>query len=101
MVWEDELLFRASIEAWACGPVCPRLDVVEGGQSSRLTDTQRETVRKVVEYYADRPKQWLTDLVMRETPWRETRERAKVLPGESCTEEILQGYMAEYYGSLI
>ncbi len=109
LVWDEEPLFTARIEAWANGPVVPQLyDVHRGqftvskwpkGNPSRLTRTQRETVDTVLDYYDSKSSQWLSELTHREDPWRVARGTLAL--GERGTSLISHDAMAEYYGSLI
>ena len=75
LVWDEELLFNESIEAWAGGPIVRILyeahkgkfkisakDIKKGGPS-RLTKNQKDTVDRVLDFYKKRKTQWLTDLV--------------------------------------
>jgi uncharacterized phage-associated protein len=103
-------LFSDRIEAWANGPVVPELYNahrgqfkvalvdINSGKSSNLNDTQRETIDKVLGFYGDKSSQWLSDLTHKEEPWIEAREGLAV--GQRGNEEITQGAMALYYGSL-
>ena len=63
LVWDEEPLFYDKIEAWANGPVIPKLyhehkgrfkiSKVERGRRSKLSKTQRETIDAVLEHYGD------------------------------------------------
>ncbi len=110
LVWEDEPLFRDRIEAWANGPVSPKLyyhhrgqfevsrfDLAEG-DADELADGEAETVDAVLHYYGNKSSQWLSDLTHREAPWR--RARTGLAPGERGDQVITLAAMAEYYGSL-
>ena len=108
LVWDEKPLFGEKIEAWANGPVVPRLykwhkgsfDVAmcPAGDSSLLAAEQRETVNAVLKFYRHRPSQWLSDLTHRENPWRDARQG--LTPGQRGSREISLAAMAEYYGSL-
>lgn len=111
LVWDEEPLFDQRIEAWANGPVAPKLynqhrgkfkissDDVSGNPKA-LDKNQRETVDEVVRFYGKKTAQWLSDLTHMEAPWEKARKRAKVDDGEACDEAITFADMAEYYGSL-
>lgn len=111
LVWDDTLLFRARIEAWANGPVVPelykqhrtryRVGNWPSGDSAKLTPSERETVDAVVEFYGDRSGQELAELTHREDPWRKAREREALLPGQRGTAIIPVQDMLEYYLSLV
>jgi len=110
LVWDDESLFDDHIEAWANGPVVRKLyDIhvgqfsiskIKGGDSSRLNDTQRETVEAVLKTYSDKSPHWLSNLTHSEAPWRDTRRLAGLSAGERGSAVIPLDAMAEYYGGL-
>jgi len=108
LVWDEEPLFPEKIRAWANGPVVRELyDVHSGrfkiaripnGRPSKLTSEQRDTIDVVLEYYGEKPAQWLSDLTHMEAPWKDARTGLK--PGERGDRVITHAAMAEYYGSL-
>ncbi len=108
LVWDDRPLFADRIEAWANGPVVPALynkhrgqfSVTEwpAGNSDALDETARETIDIVLDAYASRNAQALSDLTHRETPWRDAR--IGIADGEVGDREITQASMMEYYSSL-
>jgi len=113
VVWDnppDAPLFPERIEAWSLGPVVPELfawhkghfsveaDVFPNGDVSRLSKDQRETVDSVLDFYAHRTAQWLSDLSHSEPPWRDAR--AGIPEGQRGGVEITLESMAEYYGNL-
>ena len=108
LVWDEEPLIADPIEAWANGPVAPRLygvhrgrfqiSTLRRGDAKTLDKDQRETVNAVLKYYGKRTGQWLSDLTHRETPW--VQARAGLPPGVRGGGEITQESMAEYYGAL-
>lgn len=108
LVWDDKPLFRARIEAWANGPVVPRIYARHRGMfevsswegdPEALTHSERETVDAVLGYYGDWPSLVLSQLTHNERPWLEARRG--LAPGERGNEEITHAAMAEYYGSLV
>lgn len=112
LVWDEEVLFQEEIEAWANGPVVRDLysrhrqlfqvdrTVVPDGDANRLSDGQRDTINRVLDFYGNQSAQWLSDLTHLEAPWREARTRSGAAPGAFCSEVITLGEMAEYYGGL-
>lgn len=108
LVWDERPLFPERIEAWANGPVCPdlysahrgqfRVESIGRGDLARLTGDEIETIDAVLDYYGDKPAQWLSDLTHAEAPWRDARGGLR--PGASCCAEITHEAMAEYYESL-
>lgn len=109
LVWDDTPLFDEDFEAWANGPVCPdlfkktkgRFSVSandETGGENNLTDNQKDTIDKVIEYYGDHDAQWLSQLTHMESPWKNAR---KGIPeGEVCNKKITKESMGFYYGGL-
>ncbi len=107
-MWDDEELFPEEIEAWINGPVCRvlyekhkgkfRVNKMSGGKPDALTDNQRDTVDTVLDYYADKAPQWLSDLTHMELPWRLAR---RGVPADERGNSVIgKESMAEYYGSL-
>ena len=111
LVWDEEPLFKARIEAWENGPIAPTLyDAHKGefkvafgsmqGDPAKLTKDQKETIDGVLDFYGSKSAQWLSDLTHLEAPWRQARARAGVNAGERCHEEITLADMHEYYSGL-
>ena len=110
LVWDDKPLFGERVEAWANGPVVRKLydahrghyqvNRIPGGFSRKLNSEQRDTIDAVLEYYGDKPSQWLSDLSHMERPWRDTRARHGLGAGERGNAIIRRADMAEYYSSL-
>lgn len=111
LVWEDKPLFSEAIEAWANGPVVKPLfsllqgkfavttsDLASNGNAAALTDTERDTVERVLKFYGDKSSQWLSDLTHMESPWQQAR--VGIPPGERANNVITLASMSEYYGSL-
>ncbi len=108
LVWDERPLSGEHVEAWANGPVVRELyDRHRGrfqisgwpaGDPGALSTQERETVDAVLDYYASRPSQALSDLTHREQPWQEARRG--LAPGERGFREITHASMAEYYGGL-
>lgn len=108
LVWDDRPLFRERIEAWAHGPVVPELYQEHRGQFE-VTGWPRgdvgvldadavDTVNVVLDYYAGRNAQVLSDMTHSEEPWR--RARAGLAAGERGNAEITLDSLMEYYSSL-
>ena len=108
LVWDEKPLFPERIEAWANGPVVPRLyqshrglfEVSKwaAGRPEKLSKRERETADAVLKFYGDKTSQWLSDLTHQESPWLNARQGYG--PGERGACEISHAAMAEYYGSL-
>ena len=85
LVWDNSPLFKEDFQAWETGPVCPELFYKIQGKCSvsasdeiggvgDLSDNQKDTIDKVLEYYGDRNAQWLSQLTIMEDPWVKARE---------------------------
>lgn len=110
LVWDEAPLFPERFEAWANGPVCPDLygrhkgmfridgDDLKCGDPDRLTDSERETVDAVLDFYGGLGAYQLSEMTHHEDPWRNAR--GSLAPGEPGRTEIPIAAMAEYYGSL-
>ena len=108
LVWDEEPLFEEKIEAWSNGPVVRELFDYHRGSyeisempigNPRLLDVQqKETVDAVLEYYGNRPAQWLIDLSHMEDPWMHARKGLP--PLERGNRIIPLDSMADYYSSL-
>ena len=65
LAWTEHPLFTEKIEAWVNGPVCPVLfqehkgkfmieaDDLKEGTSDALSDDQKDTIDRVLEYYGN------------------------------------------------
>lgn len=110
LAWDDLPLFEEDFEAWAHGPVCPALFEKHKGQFSvdvslfadladfDFTDSQIETMRTVLEYYADKEPHWLSELTHKEAPWKNARMGTAA--GEASHAVITKESMQQYYGGL-
>ena len=103
VVWDDDVLFAADIEAWRNGPVVRSLwDTTRGnlrisslpyGDLGRLNEAQRETIDLVLEFYGTKDAQWLSDLTHMEAPWKEAFAQ-----GQNTVISLER--MSEFYSSL-
>lgn len=111
MVWEDEPLFDARIEAWANGPVIPdlyrihrgRLNISAGdvpGDADNLVPAEQESVDAVLDFYGGMNAHRLSDLTHREDPWKRARECAGLAPMDRGNAEITTAAMHEFYLSV-
>ena len=108
LVWDEQPLFHARIEAWANGPVVPALyqrhrglfevGSWSAGDYDHLTESERATVDGVLEFYGSKTSQWLSDLTHSERPWQEAR--GTLAPGERGTRVITLDSMHGYYSGL-
>lgn len=107
--WTEKPLFAERFEAWVNGPVCPDLfnrhkgqfaicaDDVKG-DSSKLTDDEKDSVNVVLRDYGNMEPYALRELTHSEDPWKNARGNLK--ENEKCTTEITPEAMGLYYGSL-
>lgn len=111
LVWERRPLFTARIEAWANGPVVPKLYKQHRGRykvknwptgdTGRLAPEELTTVEAVVDYYGEMSGLELAQLTHREAPWKEVRAQAGLGPGDRGDVEIPLSTMLEYYEGLV
>ena len=108
LVWDEKPLFEEAIEAWANGPVVRdlfdyhrgvyQISLMPIGNPRLLDQEQRDTVDAVLEYYGDKPAQWLIDLSHKETPWIQMRQGLPIT--ERGNKIIPLEVIADYYSSL-
>lgn len=109
LVWDDAPLFNEDFQAWSNGPVCPELFFKFQGKfsvsaaeipsdDSALSDEQKDSIQKVLEYYGNKNAQWLSTLTHLEDPWQ--KARVGIPAGSGSTRVITKESMAEYYGGL-
>ncbi len=108
LVWDEEPLFRESIEAWANGPVVRelynwhkgsfRIYSLSTGDPSGLSRKQKETINSVLKYYGNKTSQWLSELSHQEEPWKNARRG--LAPNMRGAGTITRASMMEYYSSL-
>jgi len=109
LVWDDVPIFDEDFQAWANGPVCPELFKFSQGKfsvdasqmkgdSNNLSETQKETINKVLDYYGNKNAQWLSRLTHMEEPWQ--LARLGLPPGATSNNIITKESMAIYYGGL-
>jgi uncharacterized phage-associated protein len=107
LVWDEEPLFDEEIQAWANGPVSPdlydlhrgqfKVSAISGGDSSKLTKIQKETIEKVLDFYGEKTSQWLSDLTHQEDPWLDARKG--LIPGQRGS-RITVAYKFRWYGKV-
>ena len=111
LVWDSKPLFPEKIKAWSNGPVVPALygshrgafivnsEFFVNGKPDHLTKDEVETIDAVLNTYADKSPQWLSELTHNEDPWKIARQGLQ--PGERGNHEITLAMMVEYYESLL
>ena len=107
LVWDEELLFTAKIEAWANGPVVPELyrehrtqykvQTWRSGLIGNLSQRQRDSIDVVLEHYGPLTGFQLRELTHNEDPWKLARKG--VSPGAPSKNEISPDAMAYFYSS--
>lgn len=110
LVWDDAPLFNETIEAWANGPVSRvlfeahkgkfKVDTIKGGNFKALTPNQKDTIQKVLKFYADKSSQWLSDLTHMEAPWINARREGGLTDSERGSTVITHEEMHNYYSNL-
>ena len=105
LVWDEEPLFDAQIQAWANGPVVPELYKEHRGKYSisrwpkgsgaRLTDSEKETIDAVLDGYAQMSGHQLSVLTHSEEPWLEAR--AGLRPTQRSIRLIKPEAMKHFY----
>lgn len=110
LVWEENPLFKQSIEAWANGPVIRELfnfhrglytisvNDLNIGNPEKLSSNQREDIDDVLNFYGNKSAQWLIDQTHYERPWRNAR--VGLAANERGNTIIQLTDMMEYYSSL-
>lgn len=90
-------MFQEEFQAWANGPVCPELFFKTKGSCSvnasdetggigDLSEEQKDTINRVLDYYGKHDAQWLSQLTHMEEPWIKAREG--VPSGAGCNQII-------------
>ena len=109
-MWDEKPLFNDPIEAWANGPVVRNLynlhkgifvityNQLSLGNKDALTQSEKETVNAVLDYYGKFSSQYLVELTHSEDPWKQARKG--LMPQERGNNIITLGSMVEYYSSL-
>lgn len=110
LVWRDRPLFEDAIEAWAAGPVVRSLYKAHrgmytlkdgtqvGGDTGKLSEDEKRSIRTVVSHYGKWSAEELSDLTHKERPWLVAREG--LAPTERGDRVIDPAEMMDYYGSL-
>lgn len=96
LTWEDKRLYRAKIEAWANGPIIPKLyghhrtqfslSKWKFGNPKTLTKNEQETVDIVLKDLDKYTAQQLSELTHQEDPWIDAR--VGLAPGDRSKREI-------------
>lgn len=81
--WDNQLLFDDRIEAWANGPIVPKLyekyrgvfHIAKGpnGHPENITIQEIETIKAVLDAYGDLTAHELSELSHNEIPWQKAR----------------------------
>lgn len=111
LVWDNLPLFDEDFRAWKTGPVCEELfleirdkdaiganDVV--GKPENLSDNQKDTIDRVLEYYGGHDAQWLGQLTIMEGPWSMALVKKSHLSEGERSEIITKESITLYYASL-
>lgn len=110
LVWDEKPIFEEDFQAWANGPVCPKLFnkhrgifILSDGElgeydANVFIPDELETLAAIQDFYGDKSPNWLSDLTHQEKPWIDARKDC--IQGEICTNEITKTSMQEYYSAL-
>ena len=110
LVWDEENLFKEEFEAWANGGVSRVLynkhrglfkisaELFADANSNVFTDSQKETMDKVLEFYGKYTAQQLSDINHQEFPWIDAR--GDLHPTARCSNVITPAAMSEYYSGI-
>jgi uncharacterized phage-associated protein len=110
LVWDEAPLFKNHIQAWSNGPVSPALyhehkgmfrvshKTLRVGDAKKLSESEIDTIDRVLKHYGNKSGQWLSGLTHAERPWKDARKGLD--PGERGDIEITHAAMSEYYGGL-
>jgi len=110
LAWTGKPLFNEDFQAWTNGPVCPELYYqhrgkftigvaeLQQGNSSALTDDQKDTINIVLNGYGDMAPYDLREQTHQESPW--VSARGNLAPDATCDTIITKNSMGDYYGSL-
>ncbi|WP_269939976.1 Panacea domain-containing protein [Arthrobacter sp. HY1533] len=109
LVWETKPLFDDRTEAWANGPVVPRLyfkhrsqytiSELPDGDPEQLTSAEKESIDIVLGHYGEMKAFELSDLTHREKPWKDARGDTPA--GQRSNVEITDQKLYEYYDGLV
>lgn len=101
LVWTGRQLFPEHFEAWAEGPVTPKVygefhhDRQLNGVTARVSTSARRIIDAVLKVYGHRSGDWLSRLSHRERPWRDAR--GPLAEGATSRARITAASMREYY----
>lgn len=112
LAWTEKPLFDEDFEAWANGPVAPVLFYKHKGKFAVseddfpasletqpvLTDDEKDTINKALEFYGDMEPYQLREQTHSELPWKNAR--GGLPEGVSCHNVILKDDIGIFYGSL-
>ena len=112
LVWNEAPIYENEVEAWAHGPVIRDLynlhkgnfiitsKFFEDANLNLLSHKEKDTIKRVVDFYGDKDPQWLSDLTHFEAPWKNARKRANLQDGERGNAVISREEIFNYYVNL-
>ena len=112
LAWSGFPLFTDRIEAWTNGPVVRSLYAVHrqeflinpsrflGYRGEPLTEKQKETVDRVLQFYGDKSSHWLSNLTHMEDPWKNARLEKGLTDAERSQVEITPAAIMKYYSAI-
>jgi len=111
LAWEERPLFPEPFEAWANGPVCPRLYALHRGKfllmpgdipgdPDALDGGERESVDLVLRAYGGLTAHQLSAMTHSQGPWVKARTRAGAGSMERSTERLDDEEIFEFFDAL-
>ena len=110
IAWTEKPLFTDNFEAWANGPVCPKLfnihrglytvdeEDISQGDIGHLTEDEIDSINVIINDYGNKEPYDLREMTHNEAPWKIAR--GNLSEGEKCNTVISKESMGEYYGRL-
>jgi uncharacterized phage-associated protein len=110
IVWDEEEMFPEEFQAWVGGAVSPALydrhkgkfkvsaELFSDADSSIFSESQKETIDKVLEFYGKYTAQQLSDINHQESPWIDAR--GNLPPTAPSKAVITSAAIAEYYSGI-
>jgi len=110
LAWDEEEMFHEEFQAWVGGAVSPVLydkhkgkfkvsaELFSDANSYSLSESQKDTINKVLDFYSKYTAQQLSDINHQESPWIDAR--GNLPPTAPSKEVITTSAMAEYYSGI-
>ena len=111
LAWEELPLFEENFEAWANGPISPKLfnmhkglysipsNFLEAFAGFPLKEYEKENIDIIIREYGNCDPRYLSELTHSEIPWQ--KARAGIPNGVPCSNVIEKEDMLIYYQAMI